>query len=107
MQKLSNAIYHTHGHKPKRDLTRNGVHIGWWPVRDMFDQDSKLGISGAHKLSTKGHVEPDSHDKMRVKLATDVFDPSTTAAIRTMLDVTPEHAAAKAATLEYLEACWE
>jgi len=104
MQKLRNAIYATYGQKPARDLMRAGRRISWHPLVAMFKQDTGQEIATAHMVFTKGHVYPDSHDKMRVKLATDVFHPSTAAAIQTSLKQKPP---TTAATLEYLRACWQ
>ena len=105
MQKLRNALYSTHGSRATRVLKRGGTPISWAPIIAIADQNRDHQIASAHRLTTKGHVTPDSHDKMRVQLAVDVFDPSTRLAIQHLLPQAKKPEGTEG-TLEFLEAGW-
>lgn len=106
-QKLRNALVSSH-----RNLAYGNMSYTWEPFRALWDSDLSRQVRGGHKL-TESHVKPDSHDKMRVHLAVDMFRPETTALLQVMVQlrlvgsdpkVTPEHFKA---TVEYCERCWE
>lgn len=104
-QKLRNALFATYGPKPKRALKRNGVTITWAAIKAIAGQDRDASVAAAHRLTTKGHVEPDSHEKMRVHLAVDVFHPSTTLAIQQLLQA-EDRPEGTDGCVEYLQAGW-
>lgn len=50
----------------------DGKKISWQYIRDFYEMDKKFPVKAAHKL-TDSHIYPTNFQKMKVKLATQVF----------------------------------
>jgi len=54
------------------DFYVNGKKISWQFIKDFYELDKTFPVKAAHKL-TDSHIYPTSFQKMKVKLATQVF----------------------------------
>lgn len=54
------------------DFYVNSKKISWKYIKDFYELDQKFPVKAAHKL-TDSHIYPTSFQKMKVKLATQVF----------------------------------
>ena len=81
-------------------MEHNGQCVNWDPIQKVWEASRSALISTVPGL-TKQVVEPDAHDKMRVKFAVTVFSPQMQVAIRAHKVQNAE------GTLLYLKQCWE
>lgn len=59
----------------KHDFYYNGKRISWQYILDFYNLDKNFPVKAAHKL-TDSHIKPTNFEKMKVKLATQVFSNS-------------------------------
>lgn len=57
------------------DFYYNGKRISWQYIRDFYNLDKNFPVKATHKL-TDSHIKPTNFEKMKVKLATQVFSNS-------------------------------
>ena len=54
---------------PKRNLMRDGKHLWWKHIVELYDEDMKSqGLTRLHKLSLR-HIRPSNWDRMNVRVA--------------------------------------